>query len=63
YLTVLAFDLWNTQSAVSRLEGALRVNGATPAFRCAGFAHLGRFYEDQGNWVKAESYYRQALQP
>ena len=63
YLTVLAFDLWSTQSAVSRLEGALRVNGATPAFRCAGFAHLGRFYEDQGNWVKAESYYRQALQP
>ena len=62
-LTIMAFDVWEPQDAVSRLDRALRVNGASPEYRCAGYAHLGRFYDHQGDWVKADGYYRQALQP
>ena len=62
-LTIMAFDVWEPQDAVSRLERALRVNGASTEYRCAGYSHLGRFYDHQGDWVKADGYYRQALQP
>ena len=63
YLSILIFSDIDESSASNQLESALRVNGASESYRCAGYAWLGNYFYNQGDRVKAEAYYRQAVQP